>query len=314
MAEMHHEVLCRGFPGTLLEFEERFATEEACRDYLARCRWNGRPRCSRCDSAHVWSGRGGTLFECARCGHQTSLTSGTLFHGTRKPLRLWFRAIWEICVHRHGISAADLQRILGLGSDETAWAWAHRIRRAMVREHREGLQGCVQVDEVHVGGKNADKAMVLVAAEEGGRVRLIHTPGNHEDCIKHVVGEQIDADAALNTDGHAAYNTRTLEARDHNVKVQSAAEKKSDDRVQLCHWTAAGLKRCLLGTHHGAVSDKHLQSYLDEHAFRHNRRKTKGVGRLVARCLENMLSRRPLTMRQLIRDTHECRAFEGIAY
>jgi hypothetical protein len=102
----------------------------------------------------VWCERGGTLCECAGCGHQTSLTSGTLFHGTRKPLRLWFRAIWEICVHHHGISAADLQRILGLGSYETAWAWAHRIRRAMVRENREGLQGCVQVDEVHVGGKN----------------------------------------------------------------------------------------------------------------------------------------------------------------
>ena len=139
MAETHTEALWRGFPKTLLEFEERFASEEACRGYLAACRWNGRPRCHRCDSDHVWSERGGRLYECATCGHQTSLTSGTLFHGTRKPLRLWFRAIWEICVHRHGISAADLQRVLGLGSYETAWAWAHRIRRAMVRENREGL-------------------------------------------------------------------------------------------------------------------------------------------------------------------------------
>jgi hypothetical protein len=132
----------------------------------------------------VWCERGGTLYECAGCGHQTSLTSGTLFHGTRKPLRLWFRAIWEICVHRYGISTSDLQHVLGLGSYETAWTWAHRIRLAMVRENREGLQGCVQVDETYVGGKNSDKSMVLVAGEEGGRVRLIHAPGNHEDCIK----------------------------------------------------------------------------------------------------------------------------------
>jgi len=314
MTETHTEALWRGFPKTLLEFEERFVSEEACRAYLAACRWNGRPRCHLCDSDHVWSERGGRLYECATCGHQTSLTSGTLFHGTRKPLRLWFRAIWEICVHRHGISAADLQRVLGLGSYETAWGWAHRIRRAMVRENREGLQGCVQVDEALVGGKNADKAMVLVAAEEGGRMRLVHAPGNHEDCIKHVVGDAIEADAAVKTDGHAAYNGCTLAARDHDAKVQSPAEKKSNDHVQLCHWAAAGLKRWLLGTHHGAVSDKHLQSYLDEHAFRHNRRKTRGVGRLVARCLENMLTRQPLTMRQLIHDTHECRAFEGLAY
>ena len=121
-------------------------------------------------------------------------------------------------------------------------------------------------------------------------------------------------DAAVKTDGHAAYNARTLAARNHDAKVQSAADKKTDDHVQLCHWAAAGLKRWLLGTHHGSVSDKHLQSYLDEHAFRHNRRKTKGVGRLVARCLENMLSRQPLTMRQLIQDTHQCRTFEGVPY
>ena len=190
----------------------------------------------------------------------------------------------------------------------------HRIRRAMVRENREGLQGCVQVDETYVGGKNSDKAIVLVAGEEGGRVRLIHAPGNHEDCIKHVVDDTIEADAALKTDGHAAYNARSLTAREHDAKVQSSAEKKNDDHVQLCHWAAAALKRWLLGTHHGAVSDKHLQSYLDEHAFRHNRRKSKGVGRLVARCLENMLARQPLTMRQLIHDTHKCRTFEGVAY
>jgi len=314
MTEAHAEALWRGFPRTLLEFEERFGTEEACREYLIQCRWNGRPRCQRCDSDHVWSERGGTLYECAQCAHQTSLTSGTLFHGTRKSLRLWFRAIWEICVHRHGISAADLQRVLGLGSYETAWAWAHRIRRAMVRENREGLQGSVQVDEAQVGGKNSDKATVLVAAEEGGRVRLVHVPGNHEDCIKHAVDEQIGTNAAIKTDGHAAYNARTLATRPHDAKVQSAAEKKSNDHVQLCHWTASALKRWLLGTHQGAVSDKHLQSYLDEHAFRHNRRKTKGIGRLVARCLENMLTRQPLTMHQLIHDTHECRAFEGLAY
>ena len=192
--------------------------------------------------------RGGTLYECASCGHQTSLTSGTLFHGTRKPLRLWFRAIWEICVHRHGISAADLQRVLGLGSYETAWAWAHRIRRAMVREHRGGLQGSVQVDETFVGGKNGDKAMVMVAAEEGGRLRLIHAPGNHEDCIKHIADEQIETDAAIKTDGHAAYNARTLNAREHDVKVQSAAERKSDDHVQLCHW-AAGWPQALATRH-----------------------------------------------------------------
>ena len=314
MSEMHTEALWRDFPKTLLEFEERFASESACRDYLAECRWNGRPRCGRCESERVWPERGGTLYECAACGHQTSLTSGTLFHGTRKPLRLWFRAIWEICVHRHGISAADLQRILGLGSYQTAWTWAHRIRRALVREDRERLHGTVQVDETYVGGKRAEKAIILAAIEEGGRVRLVHMPGNHEPCIKHAADTEIDDTATVKTDGHAAYNTNTLGERPHEAKVQSAAERKEDDHVQLCHRAASGLKRWLLGTHHGAVGEKHLQSYLDEHAFRYNRRKTNGVGRLVARCLENMIAKPPLTLRQLVHDTAPWPVFENVSY
>lgn len=314
MAHDHHDALWRSFPRTLLEFEERFGTEEACRAYLATCRWNGRPRCRHCDSDRLWVERGGALYECAQCGHQMSLTSGTLFHGTRKPLKLWFRAIWEVCVHRHGISAADLQRILGFGSYQTAWTWLHRIRRAMVRENREKLTGGMQVDETFVGGKGSDKEAVLVAAEEGGRVRLVHVPGNHEECIEHAVDTEIGTQASVKTDGHAAYNARTLDGREHEAKVQSAEEKSDDDHVQLCHWTAAGLKRWLLGTHHGAVSAKHLQSYLDEHAFRYNRRRTKGVGRLVARCLETMIARPPITMHQLVNDTHPCRSFDGVAY
>jgi len=315
MTQEHHEALWREFPADLPAFEERFASEEACREYLGQCRWGGKPRCARCNHDQLWIERGGTLFQCAACGHQTSLTSGTLFHRTRKPLKLWFRAIWEVCVHRNGISAADLQRILGLGSYETAWTWLHRIRRAFVRAGREPLEGATQLDETFVKGCEDDKTIVLVAVEEGGRVRLVHAPGNHEECLKHAVDSEIGARARVKTDGHAAYNASTLGAREHDAKVQTKAQKKRDgDHVQLCHWNASGLKRWLLGTHWGAVSGKHLQSYLDEYAFRYNRRRTKGVGRLVARCLETMLTMPPLTQAQLIHDTNPCRSFDGLSY
>ncbi len=88
MSEEHREALWREFPKTLPEFEARFDSEEACRDYLAACRWNGRPCCDACGSEKVWAVRGGRLYECGECRHQTSLTAGTLFHGTRKPLKL----------------------------------------------------------------------------------------------------------------------------------------------------------------------------------------------------------------------------------
>lgn len=314
MSHDYQNALWRGFPKTLPEFEARFGTEEACRAHLAQWRWNGEPHCKRCASPNVWCERSGTLYECAECGHQTSLTSGTLFHGTRKPLKLWFQAIWEVAVHRTGISAADLQRILGLGAYETAWTWLHRIRRAMVSENREKLKGCVQIDEAFVGGKGSEKEMVLVLSEEYGRVRLIHAPGNHEACISHVVKEEIAADASIKSDGHAAYNITTLDKREHEAKVQNKEELREGDHLQQCHWSVARLKRWLLGTHNGAVRPKHLQSYLDEDAFRYNRRNTKGPGRLVARCIENMLAHTPMTMRQLIHNTGECRLFSGISY
>ena len=167
--------LWRDFPKTATEFEARFATEADCRAYWIEARWGGKPACARCASTRVWSERDGFLFECADCGHQTSLTSGTLLEKTRKPLKMWFRAVFEISTRRTGISAKDLQRIMGFGSYKTAWTWLHKLRAAMVRPDREPLGPFVQVDEGLVGGKGGPhKELVLVAAEANGRVRLAH--------------------------------------------------------------------------------------------------------------------------------------------
>lgn len=95
----------------------------------------------------------------------------------------------------------------------------------------------------------------------------------------------------------------------HEAIVQSKAEKRENDAVQACHWTISLLKRWLLGTHAGAVSDKHLQASLDEFAFRHNRRKTDGIARIAARVIEQLVMRAPLTMKSLVRDTARSRWF-----
>jgi transposase-like protein len=171
----------RDFPKTATEFEERFATEEDCRAYWIEARWGSEPACARCGSKRVWTIRGGTTFECADCDHQTSLTSGTVLEKTRKPLKMWFRAVFEISTRRTGISAKDLQRIMGFGSYETAWTWLHKLRAAMVRPDREPLGPFAQVDETLVGGKGSpNKELVLVAAEVDGRVRLAHADNNDE--------------------------------------------------------------------------------------------------------------------------------------
>src|SRR5215467_3196764 len=86
----NNDDLWRDFPKTATEFEARFATEEDCRAYWIEARWGGTPTCARCKSARVWTERDGLLFECADCGHQTSLTSGTVLEKARKPLKVWF--------------------------------------------------------------------------------------------------------------------------------------------------------------------------------------------------------------------------------
>jgi Zn ribbon nucleic-acid-binding protein len=125
--------LWRDFPKTATEFERRFATEADCRAYWIEARWAGKPACAACKSTRVWTERGGVLFECAECGHQTSLTSGTLLEKTHKPFKTWFRAVFEISSRRNGISGKDLQRIMGFGSYKTAWSWLHKLRAALVR-------------------------------------------------------------------------------------------------------------------------------------------------------------------------------------
>ena len=302
--------LWRDFPKTATEFEARFATEEDCRAYWIEARWGGKPACAHCSSTRVWTIREGTTFECAACGHQTSLTAGTLLEKTHKPLKMWFRAIFENSTRRTGISGKDLQRIMGFGSYKTAWSWLHKLRAAMVRSDSEPLGPFVQADEALVGGKGGPhKELVLVAAEANGRVRLAHVENNDKDTVKRFADGQIATDARVVTDGHAGYDKKSLGERPHDKVVQSKAERRENDAVQGCHWTISLLKRWLIGTHAGAVSDKHLQAYLDEFTFRHNRRKTNGTVRIAARVIESLVARPPMTMRNLIDGTRRCRWF-----
>ncbi len=159
------------------------------------------------------------------------MTSGTLIEKTKKPFKVWFRAIFEISSRRNGISAKDLQRIMGFGSYKTAWAWLHKLRTALARsQDSEPLGPFVEMDEALVGGKGGpNKELILVAAEagNGGRIRLAHAANNDEATLKAFADREVAPDACVVTDGHAGYNAKSLGARRHEAKVQTKAERRS---------------------------------------------------------------------------------------
>jgi len=114
-------------PMTFAEFNKKFATEEQCRDYLYQVKWPDGFMCPKCNHDSAWK-VGDMLYECTQCRRQTSLTAGTIFHGTHKPLQIWFTAIWWIASQGEEISVTELRQILGLGSYKTAWTWLRKIR------------------------------------------------------------------------------------------------------------------------------------------------------------------------------------------
>ena len=125
------------YPRNLVEFDEHFASEEACIAYLMSLRWPKGFACPKCDGDRAWR-RTRLAMVCARCRHETSITAGTLFEKTHKPLRVWFKALWSVTSQKTGTSALGLQRVLGLGSYETAWLWLHKLHRAVQGQEQRG--------------------------------------------------------------------------------------------------------------------------------------------------------------------------------
>ena len=301
------------YPRTILEFEDRFATEEACRDYLMDLRWPEGFVCPQCGHSEAWPASRGRLI-CKKCRHQASPTAGTIFQDTRRPLRMWFQAIWHVVSEKNGASALGLQQVLGLGSYATAWTWMHKLRRAMVRPSRDRLAGRVEVDETYVGGQHpspivgrslAHKALVAVAAEEDGtgigRIRLARIADRTRQCLHAFIQNVAEPGSVVHTDGLFAYRSLDDLGYEHQVSVLQG--KGADAAVRLLpriHIVASLLKRWLLGTHQGSVSPKHLDYYLDEFTFRFNRRKSASRGKLFYRLLQQAVEIEPVPYRSIV--------------
>jgi transposase-like protein len=299
------------YPRTLAELESRFSSEQACREYLFGLRWPEGFRCSRCGGSKAWPLHSGR-WQCAACGVQISTTAGTIFQDTRTPLTVWFRAMWWMTCQKNGISALGLQRVLGLGSYQTAWTCLHKLRYAMVRPSRERLSGTVEVDEAWLGGlesgvhgrQTETKVLIVVAAEEDGagigRVRLQAIPDASSHSLLGFIQQSVEAGELVHTDGWPGYSPLAANGYPHKTTVVKHSLQSGSDLLPRVHRVVSLLKRWLLGTHQGAVRPEHLDLYLEEFTFRFNRRKSRSRGKLFYRLCQQAVAVEPTTYRSII--------------
>lgn len=301
--------MAEDYPRTMLELEQRFPDEAACRVYLFSLRWPAGFVCPHCAGTTGWA-MVGNLWLCGGCRAQVSITAGTVLHDSKLPLMIWLRAMWLMTSQKNGISALGLQRVLGLNHYKTAWLLQHKLRRAMVRPGRERLRGVVEVDETHWGSPEAGflgrdsghKALIIVAAEAVGagigRIRLRFIPDFDRETLHGFVAESVEPGSTVVTDGLNSY--LEMNGYVHDRQVQRRQPAGAAHLLPRVHRVIALLKRWLMGTHQGAISHDYLPDYLAEFTFRFNRRHSTSRGKLFYRLAQQAMQIEPTPRALLI--------------
>ena len=291
------------FPGSLAEVRAWFPDDDACLDYLAWLRWGEFGFvCHLCGNLDGWRSSSGYSWECSACKARVSPTAGTIFHRTRTPLTVWFEAAWLVTTQAYGASALGLQRVLGLGSYQTAWTMLHKFRLAMVDPNRSLLDGIVEADEVFVGGKKKvgggpgrsvrpGVSIVATFVERRtrgfGRTRLVVVDRASAAELQAAMVECVAPTATVVTDAFQSWRTAVAAAgMTHEVVNVKRSGRPAHESLPAVSRVAAQYKRWLLGTMQGAVSPEHLQAYAHEFEFRFNRRRSQHRGQLFYRLLE----------------------------
>jgi hypothetical protein len=309
------------FPTSLIAFEKQFPDEAACADWLLEKRWPGGFVCPHCNHDEAWAlASERHLFECRSCHKRTSLTAGTLMHGSKLPLKIWFLAAFLMATHSNGISALQLKSQLGLGSYKTAWLLLAKLRIAMVAPDRDPLSGVVEVDETQIPYRRKDeppsggqgrspqgKILVAGAVEvtETGqpkRARLAVIEDASSRSLHAFLSESLVEGSTALTDGWRGY--RGAEGITH--EPHTVGPMAAHIVLPWTHRVFSNLKTWALGVYHG-LRKKHLQRYLvceaprlrrDEFVFRFNRRQNRPAA--FSRLLGIVTVKPPTTYKMLI--------------
>ena len=301
--------IAEDFPNNEAEFNKRFFEESNCEKYLFNCRWPEGFVCSKCGFKRYWKTANG-LYMCHRCESQHSITAQTIMHGTRRPLTLWFKAMWWFTTKKSGFNAVDLQNYLGLGSYTTAWSWLQKLRRCTIRSDREKLSGKIEADEFYIGGQRSGKrgrgaehkCAVAVAVEKIdkrlGRLRLQVIEDCSADQLSPFIHANVEPGSKIITDGWKGYNFFEDQKYVHHTIIASKANNK-ESVLPGVHLIVSLVKRLIIGTFQGRFEKKYLQQYLDEYVFRFNRRNTKSIGKRFFRIVQQAAVAKPLSLLQI---------------
>lgn len=266
----------------LLEFQDRFPNEQACRDYLIHQRWPYGFRCPRCGHDQASIHRTKNLYQCNSCRYQASITAGTIFHKTRTPLRKWFWMILFMARYKSGVSILSLQKMLGIKNYKTAWLMGHKIRHAMAeRDAQYQLEGLIEIDDGYFGGSKpgkpgrgaSGKSKIVLAIENHGNsagfAKAFPVSSVSQVSVQKAFHGLIAQGSTVRSDGWGAYDVLQSETISHE-KVKGAG-RKGVENLPWVHILISNIKMSIRGVYRG-VSHKHIFRYLAEFCYRLNRR------------------------------------------
>lgn len=292
------------FPKSLRDFQRLFPDDDACARWLEGAKWPKGfvcPHCGEKGEPFRMATRK-TVLTCRTCRKQTSLTVGTVMQRTHTPLTMWFWGAYLVSTMTPGISTVQFERQLGL-TRETAFQILHKLRAGMVRQNRDRIGGNlgrgdhVEIDETYIGGAvrgqgrgPQGQTLVMAAVEVrtrpakkgdkpmrrggryAGRLRLEIVPTRGAKSINAFVEQAVEPGAIVITDAWGGYNGLPALGYQHLPVVEGNDPNVAEEYLPIVHLVFSNLKAWLQGTHHGRVSPKHLQAYLNEFVFRFNRR------------------------------------------
>ena len=282
---------------SLIEFQKAFADEAACAKHLAKQRWPDGFVCSKCGATDAWYLSNRRLFDCKSCRFQTSVTAGTIFHGTRTPLMKWYWLLYHMAMDKVGVSVCEMQRLLEIRQYRTAWLMAHKVRKAMAhRDARYSLEGLIEMDDSFFGprgrkrGRGSERKCTVLCAvslyrDRHGEERpgFAHMQVVDDASAKTIEGflERLDCGVtteegqqlleAIRSDGWKSYGRAAADKGLAHYKVVLRDPKAAGKLLPWVHRVISNAKAVIRGSHRG-VSEKHLQSYLSEICYRFNRR------------------------------------------